>query len=144
MSLVGNTRIGVLVSLFFNSWKLRSHLSVHSNFRSLFVKVVSGAAKVEKPSNPRKLRISETLVGADHLLTTSILAGSTDNPYFEITWPRNWTLSSPNSHLENLAYSWCSAKVRSIVLKYSGCSSRLLEYIRILSINTITNFPDKS
>ena len=55
------------------------------------------------------------------------------------TWPKNATWSSHNFAFQNLAYTWCSLKVRSTYLKCIICSSSLLEYTKISSLKTNTN-----
>ena len=45
-----------------------------------------------------------------------ITSGSTWMSSLNTTWPKNVTCSNQNSHFENLAYNWCSLKVRSTYL----------------------------
>jgi hypothetical protein len=72
------TKTGVIVSHFFSSWKLASHLADHSNFLSFPNNLNIGLEILENPSmnllqypaSPRKLRMSETLMGVFHLKTS--------------------------------------------------------------------------
>ena len=86
-----------------------------------------------------KFRVVTTVVGRSHFVIASTLVGSTDILSFDTTCPRKETCRNQNLHLENLAYNLCSLKVVRTFRRCSSCSRLVLEYMRMSSMNTITN-----
>jgi hypothetical protein len=100
----GIIKTGAVVSCFFSSWKLALHLADHSNFLSFPSNSVIGLEILENPlmnllyypASPKKLFISETLMGVFKLKTSSIFLGSMDIPPSKMTLPRKGTSFNQN------------------------------------------------
>src|SRR3954468_12324996 len=83
--------------------------------------------------------MSVTLAGDFQPSTALTFSGSRAIPSWVSTWPRKPTCLNQNSHLLNLAYNWCLLNSPSTILRCSACSSGVLQYTRISSMNTTTN-----
>ena len=69
-------------------------------------------------------------------MMASILVGSIEISSLDTRCPKNEIYRSKNSHLENLSYNLFSLK---IVRAFRMCSWSIFKYIRMSSMNTITN-----
>ena len=85
---ISNVNTRVVLSLSFNSWKLFSHDSDHSNLELFLVKPVNGDVIDENPSTDilqypdksKKLQMLVGLNGLGQLLSAFVFLGSTSTP----------------------------------------------------------------
>ena len=94
-------------------------------------------------AKPKKLLTSVTFRGGFQLTIASIFAGLTLIPSTNTIWPRNDTSLSQKSHLLNFANNSFSLRIYNTILKCCSCSCASLEYIKMSSMNTTTNWSKK-